>query len=128
MLASACAFGWIAALLLRKSYRRAAKGVATRGTIIGSEFYRAGNSVYLPKVEFETLNGEKIIFVSSSGSNAEPKIGREVKVLYSPDNPRDADIVSLLRSWILPLFILAIAIFFLFFSIEFYTSFFGAAA
>jgi hypothetical protein len=88
MLASACAFGYFAILMLRKSYKRAVKGVATSGFVSGFQF--------------------------------NPKLGRKVKVLYYPDNAKDADISSLLTSWFFPLFFMVGAIVFLLGALMFY--------
>ena len=130
MLACASAFGYFAISMFRDSYKRAAKGVATSGVITGSQISHGGgvsSTYYVPKVEFQPQGGEKIIFVASVGSKAEPKIGRKVRVLYFPDNPKDADISSLMSSWLSPLFFLICALFFLLFSLFFYTNAFGEA-
>jgi len=131
MLASASIFGYFAISMLRKSYKRATKGIATRGVITGFQTQNLGvgasSRKYFPEVEFQTLPGEKITFVSSFGSNADPKIGRKVKVLYYSDNPRDAAIASFFKFWIFPLPFLIGAAAFLLFSLFFYTNAFGQA-
>ncbi len=129
MLLSGGAFGAGAIYMLRKSFNRANNGVRTQGIIVGSDVSRKGSGqrVYTPMVEFETRNGEKITFTASIGSTAEPRVGRKVKVSYFADNPQDADIVSLLRSWLLPGFVLFIAAAFIVFSLMFFTAFFGTA-
>lgn len=123
-LASACAVGYFVISMLRKSYKRATKGVATSGVITGFQTQNLGvgasSRKYFPEVEFQALNGEKITFVSSFGSNADPKIGRKVKVLYFSDNPKDAERASFFLSWLFPLFFLFIAIFFLLMAVLFY--------
>jgi hypothetical protein len=123
MLASACAFGYFAILMLRKSYKRAVKGVATSGFVSGFQLQSGSGAAhysYYPEVEFQTLHGEKITFVASVGSNTNPKLGRKVKVLYYPDNAKDADISSLLTSWFFPLFFMVGAIVFLLGALMFY--------
>ena len=130
MLTGASAFGYFGMLMLRKSYKLATQGIATTGTIIGSELQlRAGASqtLYAPKVEFQTARGERVTFVASVGSNAAPKTGRKVKVLYIPDNPQDADVNSLLRSWLFPLLMVLTGGCFLFGAVMFYTNVFGQA-
>ena len=57
MLTGACAFGAFAITMLRKNYKRATKGVATSGTVTGSELQRgsgAAHHSYYPEVEFQT--------------------------------------------------------------------------
>jgi hypothetical protein len=123
MLACACAFGAFAIPMLRKSYKRATKGVATSGVVTGSQLQRGSGAAhysYYPEVEFQTQSGEKISFVASVGSNAEPKLGRKVEVLYFTDNPKDADISSPISSWLFPLFFFLGAIFILLLSLLFY--------
>jgi Na+/proline symporter len=130
MLTGACAFGAFAITMLRKNYKRATKGVATSGIVTGSQLQRgsgAAHRSYYPEVEFQTPSGERITFVASIGSNAEPKLGRKVKVTYFPDNPKDADISSLLSTWLFPLFCFLAATFFLMGSLFFYTNAFGDA-
>jgi hypothetical protein len=130
-LASACAVGYIAGSTLRKNYKRAAKGVATSGVITDFQVVGvgAGSRIYCPKIEFQTLNGEKISFVSSYGSKGgPPKIGRKVKVLYDSENSQDAVEASFFKLWLFPLFFLVVAVVFLFFSLAFYTAMFGDAA
>ena len=48
---------------------------------------------WYPKVEFETLEGQKIAF-SASPVNSPKLKGRSVKVIYMPDNPSEAEIPS----------------------------------
>ena len=130
MLTGACAFGAFAITMVRKSYKRATKGVATSGTVTGSQLHRGSSAAhrsYYPEVEFQTESGERITFVASIGSNAEPRLGRKVKVSYFPDNPKNADISSVLTAWLLPLFFFLAAAFFLMGSLFFYTNAFGDA-
>jgi hypothetical protein len=130
-LASACAVGYIAGSTLRKNYKRAAKGITTSGVITDFQMVGvgAGSRAYYPKIEFQTLNGEKISFVSSFGSKGgPPKIGRKVTVSYDSENPQDAAEASFFKLWIFPLFFLVVAVVFLFFSLVFFTAVFGDAA
>ena len=133
MLASACAFGYFGISMLRKNYKRATKGIVTSGVITGFEGFggNATSRTYCPKIEFQTLNGEKISFVSSYGSRSylppETKIGRKVKVVYNSENPQGAAEASFLKLWLVPVLLLVGALGFLFFSLVFYTNVFGNA-
>jgi hypothetical protein len=131
MLASACPFVFFGISMLLRNYKLATKGTAACGAVIAFE-EQQGSGVahrrYYPKVEFQTPGGQKVIFVASVGSNAEPKLGRKVKVLYYAERAQDADVASLLRSWVFPLLLLVFAAAFLLFSLAFYTAFFGDAA
>jgi hypothetical protein len=124
MLASACPFGYFAISMLRKNYDRATKGAVASGVVIGFQERHgsgAANRAYFPEVEFQTPSGEKITFVSSVGSNAEPKLGHKVKVSYYPDKPQDADTSAFFTSWFFPLFLFVCAIIFLLISLLFYS-------
>jgi hypothetical protein len=71
------------------------RGKRTEGVIVGVEesFGGSGRRDF-PRVEFETLEGQKLSFVASTGSNRRQVIGRKVSVFYLPDNPSEADIFS----------------------------------
>ena len=129
MLASASVFGYLAISMLQKNYKRATKGMVTSGII--TDFQRVGAGVtsrtYCPKIEFQTLNGAKISFVSSYGSRGFPKIGRKVKVLCYSENPQDAAEASFFKLWLFPMFFLVCVLPFLFFALFFYTNAFGSA-
>ena len=62
------------------------------------------STTYRPEVEFETLAGEKIRFISNTGSNP-PSFsrGEKVEVLYQQDEPQQAKINTFLSLWLLPL-------------------------
>ena len=43
-----------------------------------------------PSVRFQTPDGKTIEFHNSIGSNAPPKVGDEVTVIYDPERPEEA--------------------------------------
>jgi hypothetical protein len=47
-----------------------------------------------PKVEFETLEGQTIVFVGNPAEDNLRLKGRSVKVVYLPENPAEAEIQS----------------------------------
>jgi hypothetical protein len=119
-LAMASLWGFLGISMLCRSYKRKASGIATVGVVVGHQERRYGELVdttYSPDVEFETRNGEKIVFTASSGSTRRTRVGHKVRVFYYPDNPRDADIAAPLTSWIVPLLLLAFGLGFLFMAI-----------
>jgi hypothetical protein len=58
--------------------------------------------MYSPVVEFTAGDGQAYRFTSSSSSSSIPKVGRQVAVLYNPEQPRDAKIKSWTSLWMLP--------------------------
>jgi len=46
----------------------------------------------LAEVRFKTANGGEHTFTSNLGTSLRPKIGREVRVLYDPEDPSQAQI------------------------------------
>jgi hypothetical protein len=55
---------------------------------------------YRPEVKFITEQGKAILFRSTTGSNPPSyKISQQVKVLYDPANPQDAQIDAFFDLW-----------------------------
>jgi len=123
MLGMASLFGGIGVYLFRGTYKMMTKWNVTHGTVVGFK-ERVGSNMkttYRREVEFQAPSGEKVVFTESSGfGGAEPSIGREVKVRYSPDDPTQADIPTILGSWIGPLILLFFGAGFLIMSVVFY--------
>ena len=59
-----------------------------------TEFNSDKSRSYFPVVEFTTKNAEKIEFKASVGSKnqTEFRIGKNIEILYNPNNPHEADI------------------------------------
>jgi Protein of unknown function (DUF3592) len=111
-------FGYIAISMLYKNYKMATKGIRTTGVITGHKITRNTLSSYQTfseEIEFQTLNGEKVAFVSPfsipSGANVALRgSGTKVKILYNPKNPQDALDASFFHFWFFPLCILVAAL------------------
>lgn len=130
MLVSACPFAYFGFSILRRNFRRATSGATATGVVVGSEkqLLRGAHRLYhCPRVEFHTPGGEKIAFLASVGLRSEPKVGRQIKVLYFPDNPQDADVAATIGSWTLALLLLLVGTCFVLGSLMFYTNVFGEA-
>jgi hypothetical protein len=105
-----CYFGfWI----WRIHSRFGTKGRLTVGKVVDLEM-RSDNlgMKWSPKVEFETLEGQKIIFLGEASEENQKLKGRNVKVMYMSDNPTDAEIRSA-GPWV----VMAIVFFFAAFSL-----------
>jgi hypothetical protein len=60
--------------------------------------------IYCPQIQFQTKSNSIIDFQSDFGTNpASHKIGQQVKVLYNPFNPAQAQIKSFLSLWLITL-------------------------
>jgi hypothetical protein len=66
-------------------------GLRTKGTVIDLEKNGSGKkSTYMPKIEFITDTGQKVMYVYRSGSNPPAySIGQRVNIIYSKDNPEN---------------------------------------
>ncbi len=84
------------------------------GTVVDYEVYSGSSStMYYPVVEFVTKDGREIVSTSNTGSNSTGyKTGEEVRVLYDPDNPEKAKIVSFWQLWLGTFIATALGIFF----------------
>jgi len=59
--------------------------------------------LYYPVVEFKIPSGLTLSFHSSVGSSpAGYSVGQQVKVLYNPRNPQEAEIDDLSSQWLVP--------------------------
>lgn len=105
-------FGYFAITMLRKNYKMLTKGISTTGVITGHQ--RVDSRSWSEEIEFQTLNGEKVSFVSSfstyGASGMSRDTGTKIKVLYNPKNPQDAVDASFFKFWFFPLCILAAAL------------------
>lgn len=105
-------FGYLAITMLRKNYKMLTKGISTTGVITGHK--RVGYQSMSEEIEFQTLNGEKVSFVSSFSTYGSSGMcrdtGTKIKVLYNPKNPQDAVDASFFHFWFFPLCILVAAL------------------
>lgn len=79
--------------------------------------------LFYPSVRFQTADGRTVEFQSKLGSNAPPRVGDEVTVLYDPQRPEEARVAlgSMFRfdpkalAVVSAIFVGAMLLFFLFF-------------
>lgn len=78
-----------------------AKATTADGTVVDLVRSRSSDSItYRPVVQFMNQKGEKIEFISSSGSNPPSySKGEKVEVLYLPDEPQKAKINGFFSLW-----------------------------
>jgi len=103
-------FAGIGGYLFRRTYKMMTQWNATHGTVVGLKERASskGGRTYRREVEFQGPSGEKVVFTESTGfGGVAHSIGRKVKVRYPPDDPTQADIPTIMGSWILPLFLLS---------------------
>jgi hypothetical protein len=75
--------------------------VSTTGTVIDFHTHRGNKfTTYAPIVSFKTLDGRSIRFRSQIGGNSDDYvIGQQVTVLYSPVDPKNAEIKAFSPLW-----------------------------
>jgi hypothetical protein len=93
------------------SLRRRRRWSSGDGVILGyREDYDAS---FFPKVQFRLPNGDEITFESRcSGSPKRSPVGSRVQVLYSPEDPSNAEVLSFSSFWLLPIFSLGFGLIF----------------
>lgn len=57
---------------------------------------------YFPSVSFTTPQGRTICFTSRVGQKSAPTPGTKVPVLFDPERPHDAEVVSFRALWLFP--------------------------
>lgn len=106
----------ISGINFSRQYTRLSESEFTTGTIIDRESRRVNEqkvgSVYHPLIKFATHKGDTVVFEASTGKNFNVEIGREVRVVYSKDNPQNADIYSFFDYWFTPLLLMLFGIIF----------------
>lgn len=100
-----CLWGAYAAY---NSYNLGNNGETTTSIVIELEESDSDGSccVYSPIIEFEA-NGQTYTFESGNASNPpEYEIGEEVKILYNPENPSNAQINKVSERWLMPVIVI----------------------
>jgi len=68
-----------------------------------------GRTAYVPRVAFETPDGERVVFLDGIGTvPAEFQVGETVEVLYDPADPDSARIRTWGRIWLGPVLLVAL--------------------
>ncbi len=85
----------------QSSQRFIAQALVAEGTVIELISSRSSDSItYRPRVTFSAQDGQRYEFVSSSGSNPPSySRGERVTVLYSADNPNNAQLNGFFSLW-----------------------------
>lgn len=97
-----------ALLLARRPIRLLRAGGRARGMLLDSEkaMVQANRGparpFYFPVVSFTTPQGERICFKSSTGQRSAHSKGSDVRVLFDPARPHDAELVSFKTLWLFP--------------------------
>jgi hypothetical protein len=69
-----------------------AVGVVTQHTSRWSHGLDHPSLLYFPAVRFQTQDGRTVEFQNKVGSNAPPRVGDQVTVLYDPARPEEAKV------------------------------------
>jgi hypothetical protein len=82
--------------------------ISAPGTVVDNTIVaRATGASYAPVVEFRTMEGETVRFTDDVGTvPPEYEVGAKVKVLYDPNDPHNAQLVSWERLWIGPVLLI----------------------
>jgi Protein of unknown function (DUF3592) len=85
------------------SIRRRRRWTFSDGVVLG---YREDHDAsFFPKIRFRITNGDEFTFESRcSGSPKRVPVGSHVRVLYSPEHPSNAEVLSFSNFWLLPIF------------------------
>ncbi|OAF05723.1 hypothetical protein AYJ54_02160 [Bradyrhizobium centrolobii] len=84
-----------------------ARAEQAEGRFVGAVARTGGNhggTFLYPKFQFVTTDGRSMTFTSTSGSTDQPYFdGERVRIIYDPQRPEDARLVSFLTLWIAPI-------------------------
>jgi hypothetical protein len=105
MLAEATVFGILSYAFYRKKKSQLAGCERTWGDVMEvKEHAGSEDSTKHPVIRFRTPRGEDITFESKfGGSNWQVKPGDRLEVFYHPQHPADAEVVSFMAQWALPM-------------------------
>jgi hypothetical protein len=104
MLAEGIFFGLLAYVMFRKQRARLALCHRTWGEVIGVNEHSGGDgSTKHPVIRYKAMSGEEVTFESKFGrSNWQVKRGDRLEILVNRSNPTDAEVVSFMAQWALP--------------------------
>jgi hypothetical protein len=121
MAAFASLTGCISVFAFVRRFKRRMKGCAAMGTVVSNQERRSSDSTtYSPEVEFQTPDGKRITFVAPFGSSRRSTLGRRVNVVYYPNDPEDAAVLSFGDLWVIPFLLMLFAAGCLAMSVMFY--------
>ena len=109
LLAEGVASGIIAYVLFRKKSAKLARCQRTLGDVVEvKEHSGSEGTTRHPVIRYVTATGKEAAFESKYGSsNWKVRAGDKLEILVNPNNPSEAEVVSFMAQWGLPL-ILAI--------------------
>ncbi len=107
LLALGLALGALSLTVFVRRRKLLRTGAKTFGMVTEMRWYMDPQEgrMYTPTVTFTTPMGETRAFTSKVGTFP-PRyhVGQQVAVVYDPDNPQHANIVSFMDLWFMPLF------------------------
>ena len=95
-----------------RSLRRCFTWSSAKGAVhrLDEETGRKRQTRFRAAVGFTTCDGREILFHSEvATTHRDYRVGDSVRVLYDPQNPKQAEIGSFVRLWLLPLVLLLFA-------------------
>jgi hypothetical protein len=111
MLAEGIAFGVLAYVKFRKKSLKLARCQKTWGDVIDVKEHSGGDGpTKHPVIRYKAATGEDVTFESKFGSsNWKVKTGDRLEILVNPGNLSDAEVVSFMAQWGLPLIFAIVA-------------------
>lgn len=112
MLAEGIAFGVLAYLKFRKKSLKLARCQKMWGDVIDVKEHCGGEGpTKHPVIRYRAASGEDVTFESKFGSsNWKVKTGDRLEILVDPGNLSDAEVVSFMAQWGLPLIFAIVAV------------------
>ena len=112
MLAEGIAFGALAYVKFRKKSLKLARCQKTWGDVIDVKEHSGGEGpTKHPVIRYKAATGEDVTFESKFGSsNWKVKTGDRLEILVDPGNQSDAEVVSFMAQWGLPLIFAIVAV------------------
>ena len=112
MLAEGIAFGVLAYVKFRKKSLKLARCQKTWGDVIEVKEHSGGEGpTKHPVIRYKAATGEDVTFESKFGSsNWKVKTGDRLEILIDPGNLSDAEVVSFMAQWGLPLIFAIVAV------------------
>jgi hypothetical protein len=98
--------------LFQKAKQLINHGKIAKGIIFKNNFESSssGGGLYYPVVKFKTENNEWITQELSTGYRPKKREGKEIEVIYDPENPETVEINSFFQLKILPIIFLIIGL------------------
>lgn len=100
-------------VLKRAGYRHWQKALGTVIAVVRQDNNFSDNNslpTFAPRVSFQTASGVAIEFLSEVSSFPAPKVGDKVRVLYDPDDPKEATIDGFMNKHLLELILFGIGL------------------